>query len=56
MYNCSGAEATKFVQSVEDTVMKVKKLGLNPLKTSQEDIKAKNQKPEKKIQTITNPN
>ncbi len=53
MYNCSGAEAVKFVKSVEDMVSKVEKLGLNPLKTDQAVIKAEIKEVDKKLITKT---
>ncbi len=53
MYNCSGAEAVKFVKSIEDMVNKVEKLGLNPLKTDQAVIKAEIKEVDKKLITKT---
>lgn len=53
MYNCTGAEAVKFVKSVEDMAYKIEKLGLNPLKTDQAVIKAEIKKVDKKLITKT---
>lgn len=53
MYNCTGAEAVKFVKSVEDMVNKIEKLGLNPLKTDQAVIKAEIKEVDKKLITKT---
>jgi len=53
MYNCTGAEAVKFVKSVEDMVNKIEKLGLNPLKTDQAVIKAEIKEVDKKLKTKT---
>lgn len=53
MYYCSGAEAVKFVKSVEDAVNKIEKLGLNPLKTDQATLQTRIEETEKKIKSIT---
>jgi len=53
MYNCTGAEAVKFVKSVEDMVNKIEKLGLNPLKTDQAVFKAEIKDADKKLKTKT---
>jgi len=52
MYNCSGAEAVKFVKSVEDTVNKIEKLGLNPLKSIKIEVETKAKKTGKKVKTV----
>ena len=53
MYNCSGAEAVKFVKSVEDTINKIEKMGLNPLKTVTVEVETKAKKTGKKAKTVT---
>jgi len=53
MYNLSGAEAVKFVKSVEDAVSKIEKLGLNPLKTDQIGIKARIEESDKKLKILS---
>lgn len=53
MYYCSGAEAVKFVKSVEDAVNKIEKLGLNPLKTDQATLQTRIEETEKKIKSVT---
>jgi F420-non-reducing hydrogenase iron-sulfur subunit len=53
MYHCSGAESVKFVKSIEDSVSKIEKLGLNPIKTEQATLQTGIEEIEKKIKSIT---